>query len=78
MKTKSTINSDPIEVRTALIRSLAAYSVRKDMCLPILLLVGKSEKAMLLLMKFMLEKKPTEDEIILKALELEKNLLHLG
>jgi hypothetical protein len=68
---KSADNADLEEVRIALIRSLAGYSVRKEMCLPVLLLVGKSEKAMLLLMKFMQEKKPTEDEIILKALELE-------
>lgn len=64
-------NPDLKEVRTALIRFLAGFSVRKDMCLPILLMVGKSEKAMLLLMKYMLEKKPTEDEIIQKALDLE-------
>jgi len=60
------------EIRLLLIEYLAAYSVRKDMCLPILLMIGESEKAMLHLMLYMRDKNPSEHEIIQMVFRLQK------
>lgn len=58
------------EIRGLLIQFLATYSVRKDMCLPILLMVGQSQEKMLDLMVFMRDNDPTEHQIIQKAIVL--------
>lgn len=61
------------EVRRILIQFLATYSVRKDMCLPILLMVGKSVDSMLELMVYMRDENPSEHQIIQKAIALSEN-----
>ena len=59
------------EIRGVLIQALAAYNVRKEMCLPILLMIGQNEQAMLLLMAYMRDNDPLEHQIIQRAMVLE-------
>ena len=60
------------EIRELLIQFLATYSVRKEMCLPILLMIGKSEQKMLDLMVYMRDHNPTEHQIIQRAMDLSE------
>lgn len=50
---------------------LLMFAFSKEMCLPILLMIGKSRLSMLELMVFIKDNNPTEHEIVLKAIELE-------
>ncbi len=62
------------DIRDLLIDYLLKYSVRKEMCLPVLLMIGESRRAMLDLMVFIKDNNPTEHEIIQKTMELEEML----
>lgn len=59
------------DIRDLLIDYLLSFSVRKEMCLPILLMIGESREKMLQLMVYMRDNNPTEHEIIQKTLELD-------
>ncbi len=63
------------EMQRILIRSLNRFSVRQEMMLPILLLIGKSKEAIIAMMYFLRDENPTEDEIIDKALQLETDVI---
>ena len=69
MEIKSTYTIE--DIRDLLIEYLLKYQVRKDMILPILLMLGESRKEMLQLMVFMRDNNPTEHEIIQMAIQLD-------
>lgn len=73
LRTKSQTNTSLQETRGLLIEFLAAHSVRREMCLPILLMVGQNEDSMLKMMVFMRDNNPTEHEIIQMAEDLSEN-----
>lgn len=60
------------DIRYLLIDYLLNNSVRKEMCLPILLMLGESREKMLQLMVYMRDNEVTEHEIIQKAIQLDE------
>lgn len=56
------------KIRGLLIRCLSICSVRKEMCIPILLMVGENREYMLKLMFWMRDNNPTEHQIFQKIL----------
>ncbi len=61
------------DIRYLLIDYLLNNSVRKEMCLPILLMLGESREKMLQLMVYMRDNEVTEHEIIQKAIQLDES-----
>lgn len=61
------------EVRDALIGEMADCGVRKEMCLPVLLMLGKYEKSMLVLAVYCRDVRPDEHHVIQAALYLDRN-----
>ena len=59
------------DIRDLLIDYLLKYSVRKDMIVPVLLMLGEKRKEMLQLMVFIRDNNPTEHEIIQEAIRLD-------
>ena len=60
------------EMQSLLIKLLAQHSVREEMCLPILLMVGKNEEKIMDLMEYIISENPTESQIVDMALALDK------
>lgn len=66
------------ETQNLLIEYLLANSVRAEMCLPVLLMLGKHRRAMLELMVYIRDRKPTEHEIIQTAIQLHNLMIQTG
>lgn len=66
-------NNSQEEIQTILIRSLIRFSVREEMILPVMLMLGESREAMIQLLVFMRDNNPTEHEIIQMAEDLSEN-----
>ena len=61
-----------------MIEFLLAYSVREEMCLPILLMLGKHRGAMLELMVYIRDNNPTEHEIVQRAVLIHDGMIQAG
>ena len=64
-------NKSVNQLENLLIELLAASSVRKEMCLPILLLMEQSSMRISKLIMYIAENRPTEHLIIQRALQLD-------
>ena len=64
-------NKSVNQLENLLIELLAASSVRKEMCLPILLLMEQSSVRISKLIMYIAENRPTEHLIIQRALQLD-------
>lgn len=59
-------------------RYLDVFSVREEMYLPILLMLGKNIGAMLELMVYIRDNNPTEHEIIQRAVMIHDGMIQAG
>lgn len=64
-------NCSTEEMHSIMIRSLIRFSVREEMLLPIMLLIGKSKESMVRMMDYLKQEKPSEDDIIQMAISLD-------
>ena len=74
----STTELEKKEIRSLLMRYLDIYSVREDMFLPILLMLGKHRGAMLELMVYIRDNNPTEHEIVQRAVLIHDGMIRAG
>lgn len=74
----STKESERQRMRVLLVRLLKKYSVREDMYLPILLMLGNHIGAMLELMIHIMDNNPTEHEIVQRAVLIQDGMIRAG